>query len=81
MSQTQELLSVTKTISIIEKMIATDILSEIESEWKDHWQNIRDNATDEQISAIELFTGKSIDEVSAYDLDFRLDLSVTLKLD
>ncbi len=80
MSQTQELLSVTKTISIIEKMIATDILSEIESEWKDHWQNIRDNATDEQISAIELFTGKSIDEVSPYDIDFSYSVSVDLNV-
>ena len=80
MSQTQELLSVTKTISIIEKMIADDILSEIESEWKDHWQNIRDNATDEQISAIELFTGKSIDEVSPYDIDFSYSVSVDLKV-
>ena len=81
MTQTQATLTKDKAINVLETMVGESILGNVEACWKDYWQEMREEFTPEQIAALELITGRPANEISAFDLDFRLDLSVTLKLD
>ena len=67
----------TDAIDLIEEAVTESLLSEVECAWKDHWYSIVDNANSELIAAIETLTGKSIEDVKSFDLNFNINVEST----
>ena len=67
-----------KASLLLEEAIAQDVMSEVECGWKDHWYSIIENASDELKEAIETLTGKDLDDVNHFDINFGVRISVTL---
>ena len=67
-----------EAISIVELAVTNDVLSEIECAWKDHFYSILENATPEQVEAIQLLTGKSdLLDIKSFDLNFSVEVKAT----
>ncbi len=63
-----------QAIKLVQTAIAEDIQSEVESAWKDHWNQITEDASADLTLAIQLLTGKSVENSTG--TEFTMDLKV-----
>lgn len=68
-----------QAIKLVQTAIAEDIQGEVECAWKDHWQQITEHASAELKLAIQLLTGKSVENSTGaeFDVSLKVDVLVT----